>query len=207
MKNKSNLTILLFANAVSQFAQGISMIAIPWYFINQMQMTGFYNALFFTVTAATLFWSPYAGALIDRFHRKKLFMVLCIIGAVLVGGVSFIGFALSELHVAWIVLVFAFTVLNYNLHYPALYALAQEMTTKNNEAKTNARLEIQGQATSLLSGAFAALLITGSDHSFSWISEWFQFEAWSLQKVFLLDSCTYVLAFALLCFIRHKSLN
>ena len=207
MGNVANLRLLLIANAVSQFAQGISMIAIPWYFINQLEDAGLFTILFFVVTGLTLFWSPYAGSLIDRFHRKKLFITLCVIGALLLLSIAFTGFYYGETPLVGIGIIFGFTVLNYNLHYPALYALAQEMTSKGNSAKTNSLLEIQGQATSMLSGAFAAILISGIPESFGFIRQYIEIDPWPLHYVFLMDGITYLIAIAFLLFLRHQAIH
>ena len=56
--------------------------------------------------------------------------------------------------------VFAVTIFNYNIHYPTLYAFGQEITEKEKYGKLNSYIEVQGQATSVLAGAFAALLLT-----------------------------------------------
>ncbi|MFT5336533.1 MAG: DHA3 family macrolide efflux protein-like MFS transporter [Sphingobacteriales bacterium] len=207
MNNAANLRLLLLANAVSQFAQGISMIAIPWYFINQLNEGSFFNALFFGVTALTLFWSPYAGALIDRFHRKNLFLGLCGAGAIVLLSIAFLGFKEGATPLLGICIIFGFTVLNYNLHYPALYALAQEMTTHDGSTKTNALLEIQGQATNMISGSVAAILITGTTGGLAWLAPYFDFEPWPLHYIFLMDGITYIIAIGLLVFIRHTALH
>jgi MFS transporter, DHA3 family, macrolide efflux protein len=201
LNNKAAIFLLLAANAVSGFAQGISMIAIPWYFINFLGGASLYNTIFITVTFVTLFWSPYAGTLIDRFPRKNIFFALCAVGLLLVGGIGFYGMYHHHLAVPWIIAVFAFTVLTYNLHYPALYALCQELTNRTNYGKVNSMLEIQGQATSMLSGAVAAILLSG----FHWEGIFsFNIQPWQLYEIFLLDASTYLLALILISFIRYK---
>ena len=209
MKNKSAVILLLSANAVSGFAQGISMLAIPWYFINMLKEAPIYNTVFIAVTFLTLFWSPYAGTLIDRYPRKNIFMALCMVGMTILGSVAFYGFQHESLPIALIILVFGFTVLNYNLHYPALYALSQELTERSNYGKVNSMLEIQGQATSMLSGACAAILLSGFDlQSFqlSWIPESWELviQPWALYEIFLLDAGTYLIAIVLIFFIRYQ---
>lgn len=205
MQNKTSIQILLFANAVSQFAQGISMIAIPWYFVNNLKQGDNYNILFFTVTALTLFWAQYAGTIIDKYNRKNIFQGLCLVGfitllfAVLYS--EYIGFVpISVLY-----LVFGFTVLNYNIHYPALYALAQEFSDQKSYVRVNSLLEVQGQSTSMLSGAAAAVLIGGISTNILGIE--INFSAWPIERIFLMDACTYCLAFILLCFLKTKHLE
>ena len=61
-----------------------------------------------------------------------------------------------------VLLVFGVTIFNYNVHYPNLYAFGQEITEKKNYGKLNSYIEVQGQVTSVLAGAFAAILLTGT---------------------------------------------
>jgi len=197
-KNKRALNLLLGANAISQFAQGISMIAIPWYFIHIFQMESMYNWLFIGTTACTLIWAPYAGTLIDKYPRKTIFLSLCTVGGVLLLSIGTSKIFFDELPKALIALVFFFTVLNYNIHYPSLYALAQEITHKANYGKTNSLLEIQGQATSMLSGAMAAILISGIDVVIPFVNIPLQIESWGIEQIFLLDGCSYVVAILLI---------
>lgn len=108
--------------------------------------------------------------------------------------------------------VFCVTMFIYNVHYPTLYAFGQEITEKKDYGKINSIIEIQGQSTSVLSGAFAALLITGVnqefltnlglEHIFS-----FTIEPWPLHKIFLMDACTYFVAFILILSIKYTSIK
>lgn len=206
MKNRKAFGLLLTANAISQFAQGISMIAIPWFFVNQMEMSSFYNWVFFITTAVTFIWSPVAGTIIDRYPRKRIFQGLCLVGALILFSVSSIGFMEGSLPLALVVAVFAFTVLNYNIHYPSLYALSQEMSEGKVYGKINSFLEVQGQATSMLSGAGAAILLSGLNTDFTLFGHSFEIHlaAWELHEIFLMDGITYALAFLLLSILKYE---
>jgi DHA3 family macrolide efflux protein-like MFS transporter len=205
MKNRKALYYLLGANAVSGFAQGISMIAIPWYFINVLSESTFYGIIYAIITMLTLPWSLYAGTLIDRYPRKNIFLALCICGALVLGSVSASGFAMGEVNAALVALVFGFTIFNYNVHFPTLYAFGQEITEKQHYGRTNSMLEIQHQLTTMLSGGMAAVLLTGTSSSHSFLKEYlpFEIEAWELHEIFLLDAITYVIAFSLISMIRY----
>lgn len=200
--NSGALRYLLAANAVSGFAQGISMIAIPWYFINIIEKETLYGIVFAAVTFLTLPWSLYAGTLVDRYPRKNVFLALCVSGFVIIGGISLTGFILEGVPIVLIFLAFGATIFNFNVHYPTLYAFGQEVTAPEDYGKTNSLIEVQGQFTSLLAGAMAALLITGTaklgmDFPFS-------IAPWTMQEIFLLDACTYLLAFSLILLIKYK---
>lgn len=198
--------LLLCANAVSGFAQGISMLAIPWYFTKVLNLSSTFGILYAITTFATLFWGLYAGTLIDRFPRKNIFLSLNITGFCILTTVALTGYSMGEVPVFMIGLVFCATIFNYNIHYPTLYALGQEITEKENFGKTNSLIEVMGQSTSVLSGAFAALLLTGVNHKlFQKIGLNFNFEIapWKLHEIFLLDAFTYALAFTLIFFIKY----
>ncbi len=201
MKNKKALYALLTANAISQFAQGISMLAIPWYFAKQLGEASFFATFYAITTFATLFWGLYAGTLIDKFPRKNIFIGLCLISFTVLSIVSSYGFYAGAVPMTLVALVFCFTIFNYNIHYPTLYAFGQEITEKENYGKTNSLLEVIGQTTNVLSGAMAIVLIEGIEtNAFGYNM---QIEAWSIQKIFALDACTYLIAMALIKSIKY----
>jgi MFS family permease len=212
MRNKSALILLLTANAVSGFAQGISMLAIPWYFAKVLQKSEIFAVIYGLATFATLFWGLYAGTLIDRYPRKKIFLVANIIGFLILGSVSINGFLYGDIPYYLIGVVFVATIFNYNIHYPTLYAFAQELSEQKNYAKTNSLIEIQGQATSVLAGAIAAVLLTGINEETMHITGFsslqsLNFEPWKLHEIFLMDAFSYIIGFAIVAFIKYTPIN
>jgi MFS family permease len=212
MQNKSALYLLIAANAVSGFAQGISMLAIPWYFSDILGASSTFGIIYGTATFLTLFWGLYVGTLVDRYPRKNIFLFITLAGALIIGSVAATGFYLGEVPTPLIGVVFCATMFIYNVHYPTLYAFGQEITEKKNYGKINSIIEVQGQATSVLSGAFAAILITGvnqqflSDLGLSTIFH-FSIKPWGLHKIFLMDACTYFLAFFLILMIKYTAIK
>ncbi len=210
MQNKSALYLLLAANSVSGFAQGISMIAIPWYFTDMLQQSSLFGIIYAITTGLTLFWGLYAGTLIDKYPRKNIFLFLCISGVFVLGGVSAFGFVTGNVPAYLAAMVFTYTILNYNIHFPTLYAFGQEISEKKNYGKINSLLEVNHQSVSVLSGGIAALLLGGiSNNTFGNLFAFLDFniEPWSLQKIFLFDGLTYFLSFFLVLFIKYKPLE
>lgn len=208
MKNKLALRLLLASNAVSGFAQGISMLAIPWYFTDTLKNPSLFAVIYGVITALTVFWSLYSGSLIDKYSRKSIFLGLNIISGIILLSVSFSGYLAGEVAIPLIILVFATTMLNYNIHYPALYAFGQELTNKENYGKFNSLLEVQGQATSVLAGAFATLLLSGAPEGLFHLMGFnillpFPFPKWTLQDIFLMDGITYIIAIVLIGLIQY----
>jgi len=208
MQNKSALYLLIAANAVSGFAQGISMLAIPWYFSDILDASSTFGIIYGGATFLTLFWGLYVGTLVDRYPRKNIFLLISVAGALIIGSVAMSGYYYGEVPMALIGVVFCVTMFIYNVHYPTLYAFGQEITEPKNYGKINSFIEVQGQATSVLSGAFAAILITGVDQEFlrkiGLENLNISIKAWSLHEIFLMDASTYSLAFLLIIFIKHS---
>ena len=130
MKNKNAVYLLFLANIISGLAQGISMIAIPWYFIEIIEKPKFFTYCYFIITFLTFFWGMYAGTIIDRYSRKKIFLITNFICGTIIASVSAYGFYNQSTSEYLVILVFLITIFNYNVHYPNLYAFGQEITEK-----------------------------------------------------------------------------
>lgn len=208
-QNKKAIWLLFAANTISGIAQGISMLAIPWYLIAMLNEGTLFAKALASFTFISVFWSVYAGSIIDKYNRKKVFVGLNIFCAIALLGVSLGGYYQNGLSKYWVLFILLITQLNYNMHYPALYAFAQEIVPAKAYGRIVSWLEIQGQATNVISGAFAAMLLAGIGYDKASIfSKWFSnitFEAWPLHQVFLLDGLTYVLALLLILPMKYLS--
>lgn len=207
--NRKALHLLFIANSISGVAQGISMIAIPWYFTSILDKASLFSTSYVFINLAMIFWSLYAGTLIDKYNRKTLSLAVSVFGACILLAAAAMGFITGDLPALVVILVFGSTFLIYNVHYPNLYAFAQEITPPDQYGRVTSQIEIVGQLTSMMAGAFAAMLLAGSKDGivnvlgFS-IPLGFQFHAWQLHEVFLLDGTTYVLSFFIIFFIRYQ---
>lgn len=211
MKNLSAIILLFIANSISGVSQGISMIAIPWYF-TQSGEARIYAMVYLVVTLVSLFWGPLSGTFVDRYNRKNIFLVLTSISFVLLSVMAVVGYQMGGLPWYLVAAVFAITFFNYNLHYPNLYAFVQEITEPRFYGKVTSYLEIQGQLTSVLAGAGAAILLEGiPDGKLNLIGANFQlpfaFEAWELHEIFALDAVTYLVGFFFILAMQFTSLK
>jgi MFS family permease len=212
MKNKQAVTLLFIANIISGFAQGISMLAIPWYFADILKLPRIYAVAYAILTFLSLFWSLYSGTLIDKYSRKKMFLYSNLCCAVLIGSIACYGMIHQETPWFLAILVFGITMFHYNIHYPNLYAFGQEISDPKDYGKLNSYIEIQGQSTSILAGGFAALLLTGtSNNKLNFLglnfSLPFEIEKWQIHEIFLMDAITYILAFTIILFIKYKPIK
>ena len=211
MKNKKALILLLIANIISGIAQGISMLAIPWFFAREGQLHMF--IWFFIITNLFgLFWVPYAGTLIDKYSRKHVFLLTNLISGLILAIVCLIGFSQGDLSLPMVASVFVLTFLNYSIHYPNLYAFVQEITDREYYGKITSILEIQGQATNILAGVVAVLLLEGSKDGFVEIlgfkmNVFAIFESWKIHEIILIDCLTYFVAFAVISMITFVAIG
>ena len=212
MKNKRAIFLLFLANIISGLAQGISMVAIPWYFVKIVSRPEFFANSYLLITLLTLFWGLYAGTLVDRYSRKKIFIIVNLICGFLIGAVAFYGFNNSLCPDFLVVLVFGITIFNYNIHYPNLYAFGQEITEPKNYGKLNSYIEVQGQVTSVLAGAFAAILLTGTTNNSLEIAGMsfylpVDIRPWKIYEIFFLDAITYILVIFIFMIMKYSAVS
>ena len=109
MKNKQAITLLFIANIISGFAQGISMLAIPWYFADILGMSSTYAKGYAVLTFISLFWSLYSGTLFDRYSRKKLFLYSNLASCLIIGSPAFYGLTKPNSRIAIVTLLVTHT--------------------------------------------------------------------------------------------------
>ena len=131
MENKKAIIILFVANGISGIAQGITMLAIPWYFTKVLSMESFFAVAYSIITFLCLFWSLYAGVLVDKYSRKKIFLILNLTSGLIITSISLAGYKLGQIPTELIIIVFGLMFFNFNIHYPNLYAFCQQLTLKN----------------------------------------------------------------------------
>jgi len=201
--------LLFAANAVSGFAQGISMLAVPWYYAQQQSSSKF-NLMYAGVTFLTIFWGLYAGALVDRFNRMKVFLGTNLVECIILLSIGFFGLWSGELPTVMVVTVFTITLFGYHIHYPNMYAFTQEVTEPKYYMRVISYIEIVGQVTNLMAGALGALLLEGfffdrSIFIFGFeIPVLLELQKWELYEIFLMDGATYIVAIILISLIRYK---
>lgn len=155
-----------------------------------------------------MIWGVYAGTLIDRYSRRKIFLVMNATGLCILSSIALTGFKTGGLPWTLVAMVFATTMFIYNIHFPNLYAFAQEITDKKDYWRVTSLLEIQGQITFTIAGAMAALLLSGVHHQINFagviIPVPFSFRPWNIYEIFAADAFTYFVALVIIY--RIKSL-
>lgn len=210
MKNKKALTILFIANAISGFAQGLTMLSIPWHFEQANNFSLFMVAVI-AITFGSLFWGLYSGTLVDGFNRKDVFLGTNFMGGLIVLSVASLGFREGTLPISLILLVYTTTLYGYIIHFPNLYAFSQEVTDQKDYTRVVSYIEIVGQATAMASAALGGVLLGGvdiiEDIPGTSISLNIFIEKWTLHEIFLLDAIAFFLSFGIVIFIKYEPLK
>ncbi len=190
IKNNNRRLLLLFlSHIISGISSGISMIAIPWYFTDKLDLNPTFSLLFGMVTFLGLFWGLYCGTIIDKYNRKKILEKLNLDTGLMIILLAFslIFINSKTISIILIALVFIITCFYYILYYPTLYSFSQEISKKENYVKINSYIEIVGQSTTVAAGALAAILLEGVDWSFITI------KAIKIEKILIIDGMTYLI--------------
>ena len=188
------------------------MLAVPWYFAQQ-DLSSRFNFMYAVVTFLTLFWGLFAGTLVDRFPRKRVFLTTNLLEGTIVIGIAALGFWMNALPWYLVMLVFGVTIFGYQLHYPNLYAFAQEITKPGNYRRVTSILEIVGQSTNVGAGLLAALLLEGVDWQYTLQLGTLELPLsvyiprWTIWEIFALDGATYFISSCLIALIRYVPLT
>jgi MFS transporter, DHA3 family, macrolide efflux protein len=208
MKYPLSLRLLILSNIISGLAQGISMLAIPWYFASILKSPASLGLMYTLTLCGSALWGVFSGTLIDKYPRKKIFIWFSLVGGSLLLMASASGFLLGTVPVFMIIIVFTATWYYNNIYFPAMYAFAQEVSEAKDYGKVNSFIEIQSQAINMISGGIAAILLQGVDissfHLFGMnIPFKLHITPWSLSTIFLVDGITYFIAVALILKIKY----
>ena len=183
------------------------MIGVVWYFNAVLKIGSLFGVFYSILILISLVWSLYAGTIIDKHSRKKIFLGINLFGAFALGTASYLAYHSNEVSMLLAMTVFACTTFIYNIYYPNLYALAQEISDPKNYMRILSMVEIQGQAATVISGGLAAVLLSGYDGTESLFLQklgfTFHFQTWKLADVFLLDASTYFISFLLLLMMNY----
>jgi len=150
---------LLLANTCSAVGTGITVFAVPWLLVQQPGGSIAYRWATVATTLALFVAAPYYGAWVDAHSRKSALLLSELWSAassVLLAG---LGFALDGFGTGPLVAAYFAGMLYYTLHYPAKFALIQQMFDRSHYQSLIGLLEIQGQAAMMLAGALAGLLL------------------------------------------------
>jgi MFS family permease len=179
---------ILAANILSSIGTGITMIVVPWLFVNQAGGKASFGYTMLTLTVLSFVLTPFIGWMVDRFSRKRMLLAGEAIGGMIVvvfGICGFLGMTYQTVHY---ILLFVVGSLYYTFFYPTIFAFNQEIFDRSQYKPLNGLMEIQGQLSSVLAGGLASFMLQSVE----------------LKWILLFDAFTYAAAFLLLARIPYK---
>jgi len=204
LTNKKTLAILLTANGVSSFAQGFTMMSIPYYF-NKIDDYSFFSLSLTIITLISLFWALYAGSIIDGFNRKDVFLGTNFVGGIVILSIASLGFKEGDLTNILIIMVYALTMFGYVIHYPNLYAFSQELSEPKDYTKITSLIEIVGQSTVMGSAIMGTMLLKGIENfQVPFTNAVVTIERWEIHEIFLFDAIAYFVSFLIILLIKYS---
>jgi MFS family permease len=170
---------IIAANLLSSIGSGITMVAIPWLLVSDGQGATIFGYVTIVMTIINFIMTPFIGQWVDRFPRKKLLMTGEIVGFLVILLFALLGlFGIDYTNWHYMIL-YGTGSFYYNLFYPGMFALNQEIFPKSAYKTLNGAMEIQGQLSSVIAGALAALMLGKV----------------SLEWLLLFDAATYISAY------------
>jgi MFS family permease len=179
---------ILAANILSSIGTGITMIAVPWLFVNQAGGKVAFGYTMLTMTVLMFVLTPFISWMIDRVSRKRMLLAGEAIGGIIVIVFVIYGFLGMTYQTVHYTILFAIGSLYYTLFYPTIFAFNQEIFDNSQYKQLNGLMEIQGQLSAVLAGGLASFMLKSVE----------------LKWILLFDAFTYAAAFILLALIPYK---
>ena len=170
---------LLVANTLGSIGSGITIFSVPWLLVHEVGGNEAFRWATIATTVVLILLTPYYGAWLDRHSRKA-----GLLGSEAWGFCATLTMAVLGLYLGgfstWQLMVIYFAgMCYYSLHYPAKFALVQQMFDRSQYQALTGLLEIQGQTAMMIAGGLGGLLV---DHVPLW-------------AILLFDAATYLVSF------------
>ncbi|MEK5145538.1 MAG: MFS transporter [Psychrobacillus psychrotolerans] len=178
MKNlykDSRFRLIISANIASSIGSGITMIAIPWMLVSSDDGNKVFGFITIGMTILSFILTPFIGNLVDKVSRKKLLIFSEIVCFVLLFIFSLLGFMGLPYEIWHYTIIYMIGSLYYTIFYPTMFALNQEIFTKDHYKSLNGTMEVQGQLSSMIAGGLASILLM----------------KWELHYILLLNTVSY----------------
>lgn len=103
---------------------------------------------------------PWYGAKIDRSSRRAMVLFSELFGATATLSMALVGLALGGFGTGQLMVIYLLGMLYYTLHYPAKWAMVQQIFDRSQYQSLTGLMEVQGQAAMLLAGALGGVAVS-----------------------------------------------
>lgn len=170
---------LLVANTLGSIGSGVTIFAVPWLMVQQAGGAEAYRWITVATTIVLFALMPNYGAWVDQHSRKTALLCSEAFGFCAMIALAGLGLALDGFAMWQLMAVYFAGMLYYTLHYPAKFALIQQMFDRSQYQSLTGLLEIQGQTAMMIAGGLGGWLV----------------EVVPLWTILLFDAGTYLASF------------
>jgi hypothetical protein len=170
---------LLVANTLGSIGSGITIFSVPWLLVHQPDGNSAYLWATVATTIVLFAITPHYGAWVDRHSRKTALLASEAWGFFATLTMAVTGLALGGFATWQLMTIFFCGMLYYTLHYPAKFAMIQQMFDRSQFQSLVGLLEIQGQTAMMIAGGLGGWMV---EHVPLWV-------------ILLFDAATYLASF------------
>jgi MFS family permease len=170
---------LLVANTLGSIGSGVTIFAVPWLLVHRAGGNEAYRWATIATTIVLFALTPYYGAWVDHHSRKTALLASEAWGFFATTSMAAVGFALGGFATWQLTAIYFAGMLYYTLHYPAKFAMIQQMFDRSQYQSLTGLIEIQGQTAMMIAGGLGGILV---EHVPLWI-------------ILLFDASTYLISF------------
>jgi MFS family permease len=170
---------LLIANTLGSIGSGLTIFAVPWLLVHEAGGSEAYRWATIATTLVLFAVTPYYGAWVDHHSRKTALLASEAWGFLATSTMAALGFALGGFAIWQLMTIYFAGMFYYTLHYPAKFALIQQIFDRSQYQSLTGLLEIQGQTAMMIAGGLGGVLV----------------ERVPLSTILLFDAATYLASF------------
>jgi MFS family permease len=170
---------LLVANTLGSIGSGVTIFSVPWLMVHQAGGNEAYRWITIATTIVLFAMMPHYGLFIDHHSRKAVMLASELWGLFATTAMAVVGLALGHFAMWQLMAIYFAGMLYYTLHYPAKFAMIQQMFERSQYQSLTGLLEIQGQTAMMIAGGLGGYLV---DHVPLWV-------------ILLFDASTYLISF------------
>jgi len=175
----SRVRRLLVANTLGSIGSGVTIFSVPWLLVHEPGGSEAYRWATIGTTLALFVLAPYYGAWVDRHSRKTALLASELWGCFATTTMAVVGLTSGGFAPWSLMTVYFAGMLYYTLHYPAKFALIQQLFARSQYQSLTGLLEIQGQTAMMIAGGLGGILV---EHVPLWV-------------ILLFDAATYLTSF------------
>lgn len=170
---------LIVANTLGSIGSGVTIFSVPWLMVHQAGGNDAYRWITIATTIVLFAIMPHYGSFVDHHSRKTVMLCSELWGLFATTAMAAVGLVLGHFAMWQLMAIYFAGMLYYTLHYPAKFAMIQQMFDRSQYQSLTGLLEIQGQTAMMIAGGLGGYLV---DHVPLWV-------------ILLFDASTYLISF------------